>query len=167
MKEFDFPFGLVPAERILKHTDNLSKTIQATTMPAVEARGLSKLCIQVFEKMRTEDCFGNYQSQPNVCWMLKILLYHDPTKGRCSMKMVLERHIIPVLQRIIRQFYFQCLDDAIMTINNCFNQEDFIMYSKLEELIIKAATKQTSYTQELQEVIKFYGANFDASDLET
>ena len=37
------------------------------------------------------------------------------------------------------------------------------MYSKLEELIIKAATK-TDYTQEVQEVIKFYEADFNASD---
>ena len=41
MKKFDFLFGLMLAERILKHTDNLSKTIQAIAMPAVEARGLS------------------------------------------------------------------------------------------------------------------------------
>ena len=38
-------------------------------------------------------------------------------------------------------------------LGNRFNQEDYIMYSKLEELIIKAATK-IDYTQELQEVIK-------------
>ena len=46
MKEFDFLFGLMLAEHILKHTDNLSKTIQATTMLAVEVHGLSNLCIQ-------------------------------------------------------------------------------------------------------------------------
>ena len=40
------------------------------------------------------------------------------------------------------------------------------MYFKLEELIIKAATK-TDYTQQLQEVVKFFGADFIASDLET
>ena len=56
-----------------------------------------------------------------------------------------------------RQIYFQCLDGAIMTVDTRFNQKDFITYSKLEELIIKAATK-TNYTQELQEVIEFYGA---------
>ena len=53
-----------------------------------------------------------------------------------------------------------------MTVGNHFNQEDFIMYSKLEELIIKAAT-QTDYIQELQKVIEFYEADFNASDLET
>ena len=53
-----------------------------------------------------------------------------------------------------------------MTMDNHFNQEGFVMYSKLEELVIKAATK-TDYTQELQEGIKFYGADFNTSDLET
>ena len=53
MKEFDFLFGFMLAECILKHTDNLSKTIQATTMLAVKAHGLSNLCIRVFKKMRT------------------------------------------------------------------------------------------------------------------
>ena len=76
------------------------------------------------------------------------------------MKMVMERPSIP--KDHYRQIYYQCLDGAIMTIYNHFDQKDFIMYSKLKELIVKAATK-TEYTQELQEVIKFYEA---ASDLE-
>ena len=29
-------------------------------MPAVEVSGLSKLCTQVFNKMRTEDCFDQF-----------------------------------------------------------------------------------------------------------
>ena len=32
MKDFDFLFGLLLGEWILKHTDNLSKTLQATAM---------------------------------------------------------------------------------------------------------------------------------------
>lgn len=43
MRKFDFRFGLMLAERILKHTDNLSKTTQSTSMPSVEARSLSRL----------------------------------------------------------------------------------------------------------------------------
>lgn len=49
MKDFDFLFGLVLGERILKHTDNVSKTIQASSMSATDARSLSQLCIKVFE----------------------------------------------------------------------------------------------------------------------
>ena len=42
MNSFKFLFGLMLAERILKHTDNLSRTIQASSMPAVKARSLSR-----------------------------------------------------------------------------------------------------------------------------
>ena len=41
MKIFDFLFGLILAERILKHTDNLSNTMQTSSMSAVEARSVS------------------------------------------------------------------------------------------------------------------------------
>ena len=60
MKEFDFLFCLMLSERILKHTDNLSKTIQATSMPAVEGRRLSHLCIEVLKKLRTDESFDQF-----------------------------------------------------------------------------------------------------------
>ena len=170
MKEFDFLFSLMLAERILKHTDNLSKTIQATVMPAVEARRLSKLCTEVFKKIRTENCFDQF-------WELTKLTQHllnvkDPALPRARKRPLRyeddngEAYHPSTPKDHYRQIYYQCLDGAIMTIDTRFNQKDFIMYSKLEELIVKAATKM-EYTQELQEVIKFYGADFNASDLET
>ena len=45
------------AEKLLKHCDNLSRTIQSSSMPAVEARRLSELCIRVFQKMRDDEDF--------------------------------------------------------------------------------------------------------------
>ena len=60
MKTFDFLFGLMLAERILKHTDNLSKTLQTSSMSAVEARSIAKSCVNVFEKIRTDSCFDQF-----------------------------------------------------------------------------------------------------------
>ncbi len=51
MKEFRFLFCLILAERLLKHSDNLSKSMQATYMPAVEAKQLSELCIKVLQSL--------------------------------------------------------------------------------------------------------------------
>ena len=42
MSKFNFLFGLLLGERILKHTDNLSKTLQDPTLTASE--GLQ--CVQ-------------------------------------------------------------------------------------------------------------------------
>ena len=43
VKEFDFLFGLMLAKKLLMHSDNFSRTIQATCMPAIEAHRLSGL----------------------------------------------------------------------------------------------------------------------------
>ena len=51
MNKFDFLFCLMLAECLLKHCDNLSKTMQSTAIPAVEARRLSELCVAVLQKM--------------------------------------------------------------------------------------------------------------------
>ena len=37
MKEFNFLFGLMLAEKLLKHSNNISRKIQVTSMPAIEA----------------------------------------------------------------------------------------------------------------------------------
>ena len=52
MKSFNFLFGLMLAERILKHTDNLSKTLQYSVKSAVEAHSISQLSIAVLQKVR-------------------------------------------------------------------------------------------------------------------
>ena len=50
MGEFEFLFCLMLAELLLRHCDNLSKAIQTSSMPAIEAHSLSELCIKVFQK---------------------------------------------------------------------------------------------------------------------
>ena len=40
------------------------------------------------------------------------------------------------------------------------------MYQKLEEVIIKAANKE-DYTKELEEIVSFYGNDFDTDELST
>jgi len=55
MKDFDFLFGLLLGERILKHTDNLSKALKSALMSAVKACGVAQLCIDVFKKIWTDE----------------------------------------------------------------------------------------------------------------
>ena len=81
MKDFEFLFCLLLAERILKRTaDNLIKTIHATSMSAVEGHRLSNLCVQVFKGMRSEECFGQFWDY--VEKVQKNLEVNDPTIPR-------------------------------------------------------------------------------------
>ena len=69
MKEFDFLFGLMLAEKILKHPDNLSKTLQATSMTAIQAYNLALLCNKVLSQIRTSECFTLFWSLVKHLWV--------------------------------------------------------------------------------------------------
>ena len=43
MSTFNFVFGVVLGERILKHTDNLSKTLQNPSLTAADAKSITDL----------------------------------------------------------------------------------------------------------------------------
>ena len=54
MEKFEFLFGLVLGTRILKHTDNLSKTLQSPELTAADGQ---KLTCQTLERIWNDECF--------------------------------------------------------------------------------------------------------------
>ena len=120
MKDFNFFFGLMLAERILKHADNLSKTIQATTMSAVEAHHISQLSVSVLEKMRTDESFDQFWAL--VCSSQQSLDINDPVLPRARKRPrrydegIAEPYIPSDVKQHYRQIYYQSLDQAIMAI---------------------------------------------------
>ena len=54
--EFEFLFGLMLAERVLKYTDNLNEALQSTAMTAADGYHLALLCNKVLSQIRTEEC---------------------------------------------------------------------------------------------------------------
>ena len=108
MKDFDFLFGLLLGERILKHIDNLSKTLQATAMSAVEAHRVAKLCIDVFKKfeqMVILTCFGNLQKPRKIRSKLQIQLYLMHANVLGIMKMVVLNLITLLMSNNITSKY--------------------------------------------------------------
>ena len=45
------------AERLLKHSDKLNRTMQATSVPAAESRYVADLSVKVLQRMREDDQF--------------------------------------------------------------------------------------------------------------
>ena len=54
MQTFDFAFGTVLGELILRHSDNLSQTIQAKSTSAAEAQLIAKLVITTIQNIRDQ-----------------------------------------------------------------------------------------------------------------
>ena len=166
MKEFNFLFCLMLAEKFLKHCDNLSRTIQSSSMPAVEARRLSELCIRIFQKMRDNEDFDLF-------WALtqqtqKQLDVNDPIlqRQRKRPRRYEDGSASPFFfsdpKEYYRSMYFQCLDAVIAAITDRFHQHDYSIYANLEQVLIKACT-QEDYSKELEEVTQFFHADFDKS----
>ena len=57
MKKFDYLFGVLLGEKILKHTDNLSRTLQHKELSAAEAQTIAGLSVQALQAMRNKDSF--------------------------------------------------------------------------------------------------------------
>ena len=53
-------FGLKLCERILKMTDNLSKTLQKSSLSAAMAQHIASLTVTTLSKMRTDEAFQAY-----------------------------------------------------------------------------------------------------------
>ena len=65
-----------------------------------------------------------------------------------------------------KTIYFESLDAAVQTITDRFDQEDFNIYAKMEQVLILAAMKG-NYNEELQTVLEFYQNDFCKSELES
>ena len=57
MNQFDFLFGLALGKQLLKHTDNLSRTLQAPSLTASEGQQIAELTWQTLLRIRTSDAF--------------------------------------------------------------------------------------------------------------
>lgn len=165
MKEFKFFYCLMLAEHLLKHCDNLSKTIQATSIPAVEARRLSELCIEVFQRMRNDSDFDLF-------WQLALqtheqLHINEPVLPRQRKRTRLfgemgteEPFSFSDPKLYYRSIYFQCLDAAMAFIKDRFHQRDYSIYSNLEQLLIKTCSKK-DYSQEQTSTSRSWRLSFN------
>ena len=63
MLKFDFLFGVCLGALILRHGDNLSKSLQHKSMSASEEQELARLCLGVVRSLRTPENFDLFFAQ--------------------------------------------------------------------------------------------------------
>ena len=57
MSQYKLLFGLKLCERILKITDNLSKTLQKQSLSAAEAQTIAEMTVKTLKGIRTDEAF--------------------------------------------------------------------------------------------------------------
>ena len=65
MTKFDFFFGVLLGLLILKHTDNLSKTLQGTNVSAAEEQKLMQMTVATLASIRNDTSFDFFWQKTN------------------------------------------------------------------------------------------------------
>ena len=168
MKTFEFFFGLVFGEMLLRHADNLSRTLQKP-MSASEGRVIADMTKQTLQGMRSDENFGLFWEKVKI--MINDIDVAEPLLPR-KRKMPKRYEVgsapseFPACPKdYYRRIYFEGLDLIIQSIAERFEQPGYLLYQHLQELLIKAIKKE-DFTSELEFVCTFYGSDLNPANLE-
>lgn len=140
MKSFNFVFGCFLGSKILKQTDNLSRTLQHKELSAVEAQEIAVAVIAVLEKDRST--FNSFWKSMEV--KVQDLDVNEPSLPRKTKKPLRfdpaasTQHQFANVEDMYRKVYIEAHDLAINAIRERFDQEDFQLYSIMQTLLINS-----------------------------
>ena len=137
MSTFSFLFGPKLGELVLRHTDNLSKTLQHKEFSASESQDVAKLVVNTLGTLRNKDsfefvCENLEKDQDN--FEVPVDLPVLPRKRRCPArfddgKAVGDHPSAP--PTLYRQYYYEALDLTINCIKSRFEQPGCNTYQHL------------------------------------
>ena len=163
MRNFTFFFGLLLGELVLRHTDNLSRTLQHVSMSAAEGQKVAVMTVTILKSIRNDASFD--QLWEVVCKKAELLGINDPQLPR---QRKLPHRYDDGLSRgdfaATPKMHFKlCYLEAIDLIVNCveerFNQPGYQIYRMLETLLLKACM-QEELEESLEAVCTFYKDDF-------
>lgn len=165
MHTFDFLFGVSLGNLLLRHTDNLSKTLQHKSLSAAEGQRVAKLTLDVLQSLRNEDHFKNFYA--------RVLL--DQVRFQVDAPTLPRKRKAPQRFQIgstdgdfhtssedhYRQIYYEALDFVVQAVRDRFDR----VYQNLQELVLKAC-KGEAYQGELKAVLAIYKNDLSRLELE-
>ena len=164
MQTFDFFFGLILGETLLRNTDNLSRVLQEKNYSASEGQMTAEQTKRTLASIRNEENFDNFWGK--VSKLASEVDVNDPVLPR--RKKVPRRfeegtappeyHSDP--KDMYRQVYYEALDLLVQTIEDRFDQPGSRIYCCLETLLLKAIQKG-DYSDELQRVVEVYNSDLN------
>lgn len=169
MQSFDFLFGVSLGYDILRHTDNLSRTLQTKELSAAEGQHITELSLSSLSEMRKEESFNTFWESLNN--KLDDLDVNEPTlPRRRKMPKRFETGNAPPEfaaseKDLYRQQYFEALDLVVNCVKDRFDQPGYQVYRHLEDVLLKSVRGDKTYTEDLDFVIKFYCDDLDQTSL--
>ena len=113
MKEFNFCYGLMLAEKLLEQSDNFNQTIQATSMPENQVHRFSGLCIEVLQRTRTNQDLKLFwklsQSTQTLVNVDNQVLQRKQKRPRFYENGPTEHFFFDTSELFYKQIYLECL----------------------------------------------------------
>ena len=164
MRTFDFIFGTVLGEIILRHTDNLSRTLQSKILSAAEGQEVAGMVVHTLEAIRDDASFDIFWIKVGKCAeSLDISDPELPRRRRAPRRFedgLAEGDFHTDTKAYYRQHYFEAVDLVVNCIKERFDQPGYRVYRNLEQLLLKAAQKE-DFTAEFDDVCSFYKDDFN------
>ena len=169
MTKFNFLFGTFLGEMLLRHSDNLSKTLQKKSISAAEGQQVGRMVIDTLQSLRTEDSYDLFWAKVSTMAETADIDVEEPqlprrrkTPKRFDDGLTSgEFHDSPKVY--YRQLYYEAIDSIVSSLKDRFDQPGYGVYCRLEELLIKASCKE-DFKASFDFVCSFYKDDFD-SDL--
>ena len=128
MSTFEFFIGVVIGERILKHTDNLSRTLQHKDISAIEGQEVANLSVKTLQCMRDEQIFDLF-------WRMvqQLASKHDIGEPTLPRKRKVPRHFEvgssepehpSSPKEYYKRIYYEALDLVVNCIKSRFDKPD-------------------------------------------
>ena len=164
---FEYIFGNLLGQMVLKHADNLSSTLQNKSLSAADGQQIAKMTIETLRSCRNDHSYDLFWK--NTCQRANSLHVGEPQLPR---RRILPRryddglssgHFHDDPMSFYKQKYYEAIDLIVSCIEERFHQPRYKIYNSLESLLMKAC-KQEELESEL---CKTYKDDFDAALLHT
>ena len=165
MKNFDYFFGLELGRKCLAIADNLSRSLQSSTLSACEGQEIVKSSLTTLQSIRCDqhfDLFWKYVEKRKCDG--DVSTPELPRRKRRPQRYEIGEAAPEYpdgVQDHYRRIYFEVLDYIIATIKERFKQKDYLMLEKLE-LILKTPNPSPEV---IKNVCDFYKSDLNHSRL--
>ena len=157
MTKFDFYFGCLLSEKILRYSDNVARALQASRLSASDGQKLATTTIKVLEDMRNKSTFEGFYTL--VEKSARELNIDEPTlpRQRQPPKRLHSGSLPHKYQSCLemyRAIYYEAIDLITTGIRSRFDQPGYQMYANIENLLVKCCTGD-SFDEEFRKINEF------------
>lgn len=167
-KNFRYFFGVLLGELILKHSDNLSKTLQSPKLSASEGQRIATMTVKTLQSLRSDSNFDLFWRKAEITRQKLDVNEPELPRKRKLPKRFEDGNAEPEFssdcKQHFRQQYFEAIDLIVNSITGRLDQVGYKAYKNLQDLLINAI-KNEPYEEELSFITSFYGNDIDPSQL--